>query len=108
LPYGSYALELKARNVYGIESIPAHWPFTILRPWYAKFYAIVLYVLLAVLLVYVIIKLYTRRLKNENLRLEEVIQERTAEIRKQKEELTDSIEYASRIQRALLPSEKAA
>jgi serine phosphatase RsbU (regulator of sigma subunit) len=106
LPYGSYALELKARNVYGIESIPAHWPFTILRPWYAKFYAIVLYVLLAVLLVYVIIKLYTRRLKNENLRLEEVIQERTAEIRKQKEELTDSIEYASRIQRALLPSEK--
>jgi serine phosphatase RsbU (regulator of sigma subunit) len=59
---------------------------------------------LAVLLVYVIIKLYTRRLKKENLRLEEVIQERTAEIRKQKEELTDSIEYASRIQHALLPS----
>ncbi len=106
LPYGSYALELKARNVYGIESIPARWPFTILRPWYAKFYAIVLYMVLAVLLVYLIIKLYTRRLKNENLRLEEVIQERTAEIRKQKEELTDSIEYASRIQRALLPSEK--
>jgi len=42
----------------------------------------------------------------ENLRLEGVIEERTAEIRKQKEELTDSIEYASRIQRALLPSQK--
>lgn len=42
----------------------------------------------------------------ENIRLEGIIMERTAEIRKQKEELTDSIEYASRIQRALLPTEK--
>lgn len=106
LPFGSYTLELKARNVYGTESIPANWSFTILRPWYAKFLAFVIYLLLAVLLVYVIIKLYTRRLKKENLRLEEIIQERTAEIRKQKEELTDSIEYASRIQHALLPSEQ--
>ena len=47
-----------------------------------------------------------RRLKQENLRLEGIIEERTAEIRKQKEELTDSIEYASRIQRALLPSDR--
>ena len=105
LPYGSYSLELKARNVYGTESIPALWSFTILRPWYAKFLAFLIYLVLAVLLVFVIIKLYTRRLKMENLRLEEVILERTAEIRKQKEELTDSIEYASRIQRALLPSQ---
>ena len=42
----------------------------------------------------------------ENLRLEGIIAERTAEIRKQKEELTDSIEYASRIQQALLPSDR--
>jgi len=105
LPFGSYTLELKARNVYGTESIPATWSFTILRPWYARFLAFVIYLLVAVILVYAIIKLYTRRLKKENLRLEEVIQERTAEIRKQKEELTDSIEYASRIQHALLPSE---
>ena len=105
LPYGSYSLELKARNVYGTESIPALWSFTILRPWYARFFAFLIYLVLAVLLVFVLIKLYTRRLKMENLRLEEVIQERTAEIRKQKEELTDSIEYASRIQRALLPSQ---
>ncbi len=105
LPYGSYSLVIKARNVYGTESIPALWSFTILRPWYARFYAFVIYLIVAGLLVFVIIKLYTRRLKQENLRLEAVIQERTAEIRKQKEELTDSIEYASRIQHALLPSQ---
>jgi len=106
LRYGSYTFMVKARNVYGNESQAASYSFTILRPWYARFLAFLIYFLLAALLIYFIIKLYTRRLKNENLRLEGIIQERTAEIRKQKEELTDSIEYASRIQRALLPSER--
>jgi len=104
LKYGNYTMVLKARNVYGVESQPASWSFSILRPWYAHFLAYVTYILLAALLVYVLIKLYTRRLKQENLRLESIIAERTAEIRRQKEELTDSIEYASRIQQALLPS----
>jgi serine phosphatase RsbU (regulator of sigma subunit) len=106
LKYGSYTMVLKARNVYGVESLPARWSFNISRPWYAHFLAYVSYILLAALLVYILIKLYTRRLKQENIRLESIIAERTAEIRKQKEELTDSIEYASRIQKALLPSEE--
>ncbi len=105
LPYGHYTLYVKALNVYGTESIPAIYSFTVLRPWYATIPAILAYILLSGMLIYMIIKLYTRRLKQENLRLEGIIEERTAEIRKQKEELTDSIEYASRIQRAMLPSD---
>lgn len=106
LKFGDYTLHVKAMNVYGDESLPATYGFTILRPWYATYVAIVAYIILSGLIVYLIIKLYTRRLKQENLRLEGIIEERTAEIRKQKEELTDSIEYASRIQRALLPPER--
>ena len=105
LKYGRYTLFVKAQNVYGYESDVARYSFVINRPWYATIPAIIAYILLSGLLVYVIIKLYTRRLKQENIRLEGIIEERTAEIRKQKEELTDSIEYASRIQRALLPSD---
>ncbi len=103
LPYGAYTLFVKSKNVYGDESVPASYSFIILRPWYAHFVAFIIYFLLAGLVIYISIKLYTRRLKQENLRLEGIIEERTAKIRKQKEELTDSIEYASRIQRALLP-----
>ncbi|MCP4312547.1 MAG: SpoIIE family protein phosphatase [Bacteroidetes bacterium] len=106
LKYGRYTLQVKAKNVYGKESESASYSFVINRPWYATIVAIIGYILLSGLLVYVIIRLYTQRLTQENLRLEGVIQERTAEIRKQKEELTDSIEYASRIQRALLPSDR--
>ncbi len=105
LPFGPYTLQVKAQNVYGAESLPVTYSFSILRPWYATYPAILIYILLSGLLIYAIIKLYTRRLKQENLRLEGIIEERTAEIRKQKEELTDSIEYASRIQRAMLPSD---
>ncbi len=103
LPHGRYNLRIKARNIFHDESLEDSFSFVILRPWHLTFVAFMFYVIAALVIVYIIIVLYTRRLKNENIRLEGIIQERTAEIRKQKEELTDSIEYASRIQRALLP-----
>lgn len=106
LPRGSYTFRIKAKNVYQEESLVDEFSFVILRPWYITFVALLSYIIAAILLVYLIIVLYTRRLKNENIRLEGIIQERTTEIRKQKEELTDSIEYASRIQRALLPPDQ--
>ena len=106
LPHGSYNLRVKARNVYNDESVEDSFAFIIQRPWYLSFVAFLLYMIAVIFVVYIIIALYTRRLKNENIRLEGIIQERTAEIRKQKEELTDSIEYASRIQRALLPPDQ--
>ncbi len=106
LPNGTYNFRIKAKNIYRDESVEDSFTFIIKRPWYLTIVAFFVYLILAVLIVYVIIILYTRRLKNENIRLEGIIQERTAKIMKQKEELTDSIEYASRIQRALLPPDK--
>jgi serine phosphatase RsbU (regulator of sigma subunit) len=102
LRHGSYTFHIWARNAYGDISHADSFSFKIEPPWLA----IVAYVIIAVFIIYLIILLYTRRLKNENIRLEGIIEERTTEIRKQKEELTDSIEYASRIQRALLPPEQ--
>ncbi len=101
-----YNFHVQARNVYGIESEIGTYEFTILPPWYQTIIAYIVYVILAITLVVIIVKLYTRRLMMENIRLEGIVAERTAEVVRQKEELTDSIEYASRIQRALLPSEK--
>ncbi len=106
IPNGSYVFEVKARNIYGEESLPGRYAFTILPPWYLTFWAIMLYIILAFLLIVVIVKLYTRRLQKEKERLEAIVRERTAEVVRQKEELTDSIMYASRIQRAVLPSER--
>lgn len=106
LSRGDYLFKVQAKNVYGIESEIGTFEFTILPPWYQTVIAYILYVILAITLIVIIVKLYTRRLMMENIRLEGIVAERTAEVVRQKEELTDSIEYASRIQRALLPSEK--
>ena len=106
LKYGHYIFRLKAKSVTGIISDEAVFEFAILKPWYAKTGAVLLYILVLVGIILAIIKAYTRRLINENLRLEGIVEERTAVVVKQKEELESSIHYASRIQRALLPSEK--
>lgn len=106
IPNGDFVFEVKSRNVYGVESSVGSYTFAVLPPWYLTVWAFILYVIVAFLLIVVIVKLYTRRLQNEKIRLEGIVAERTAEVVRQKEELTDSIMYASRIQKAVLPAER--
>ncbi|MCF6365792.1 MAG: SpoIIE family protein phosphatase [Bacteroidales bacterium] len=128
---GDYTFEVKARNIYDTESSVAQYSFTILPPWYRTLWAYFVFFVLGILAIFVIIKLYTKKLKRENEKLEQTVKERTAEIRMQNEEITaqrdeiqeqkeqvekskekiekqqkhimDSIHYASRIQEAVLP-----
>ena len=60
---GEYVFHVKARNVYDNESTEATYEFTILPPWYRKWWAFILYLILATGIVYTIVKLYTRRLR---------------------------------------------
>ena len=106
LPYGHYKFMVKAKTVTDIETAATVYEFNIHKPWYFTIGAFLLYFVLVMILIFAIIKAYTRRLKNENIRLEGIVAERTAVVVKQKEELESSIHYASRIQRALLPSEQ--
>ena len=130
---GDYTFYVKARNIYGEESKPAKFSFTILPPWYRTIWAYILYVIAFILIIYIIVKLNSRRLVKEKEQLEAIVLERTAEIRKANEEITaqrdeiaeqrdlvlkqkehieeihqeitDSIHYAKRIQTAILPPE---
>lgn len=86
-------------------------------PWYETILAYILYVLFTATAIWLFIRIRERRLKEEKRILEQKVRERTAEIEAQKEELaaqnekiaeqhkniTDSIQYAQRIQRAILP-----
>ncbi len=114
---GYYTFYVKARNVYGVESNVAQFSFNILPPWYRTIYAYLGYVLILLLVVIAIVKIYTRRLIAEKERLERIVAERTAEVVAQKEEIEaqsekifqqnehikSSINYASKIQNAVLP-----
>ncbi len=131
---GEYTFEVKARNLYNTESTVARYSFTVLPPWYRTIWAYIIFTIAGILLILLIIKLYTKKLKRENEKLEQIVKERTAEIRMQNEEITaqrdeiqaqkeqvekakekiekqqksimDSIHYASRIQEAVLPPDE--
>ncbi len=105
LPFGHYTFRIKARTATSFETREATFSFIVLRPWYLTPLMLILYTILSFLFIFLIIVAYTRRLKNENIRLEGIVAERTAVVVKQKEELESSIHYARRIQMALLPSE---
>lgn len=107
---GHYIFHVKSRNILGIEGRPVSFSFTILPPWYRTYWAYGLYLITAIALIWFIVQYNTRRLKEQNIRLENIITERTKEIEHQKEEIehknqeiTDSINYAKRIQQAILP-----
>lgn len=117
LKEGTYTFHVKARNIYKQEAAEATITFTIATPWYRSTWAYVGYVLLFILIVFLAIKVSSMQLKAQNKRLEKAVQERTREIEEkntrlesqkseilhQKTEIEDSINYAQRIQKAILP-----
>ena len=88
LSEGSYTFHVKAKNIFMNESKEATYQFVILPPWYKTKWAILLYLVLFIAIVYGAIFLNSRRLKAKNLLLERIIRQRTAEIQEQKEEIT--------------------
>jgi ligand-binding sensor domain-containing protein/serine phosphatase RsbU (regulator of sigma subunit) len=110
---GKYVFQVKARNSDGIwNPEPIKYAFQIKPPFYATWWFILSAVVLGLLGIVAYIALRTRKLRRENLILEEKVKHRTAQVTAQAEELaqknkdiTDSITYARRIQVAILPPE---
>lgn len=112
LSEGEYTFRVKARNIYGHISEEAAFSFVILPPWYRTAWAYVLYVVAFIIVFFVGVKISLARLKQKNIWLEGIVEERTREIKDknevlehQKKEISDSINYAKRIQLAILPLE---
>ncbi|WP_166363721.1 sensor histidine kinase [Perlabentimonas gracilis] len=77
---GEYAFKVKARNIYDVESSIDTFSIIIQPPFYRTIWAYLLYLLAAVTLIWLIVKVNTKRLKAENTKLERVVQERTSDL----------------------------
>ncbi len=126
LPPGKYTFMVKAMNNDGLwNKKPATYSFEILPPWYNTWWFYLLCVLIIVTGVICYNYIKTRKLVADKQKLEREVNERTKELREEKEkveiinkevseqkselehtnrEITDSIKYAKNIQVALLPS----
>ena len=92
LPYGSYTLKIQGRDGFGHETEVVSFEFAIAYPFYLKWYMICLYILLFGVCVYGLVQLRLRQLEKDKLQLEKVVQERTAEVVKQKDEIQEKSE----------------
>jgi len=87
LSAGKYTFHVRAKNIYGKISEAAVFPLTVLAPWYATWWAYLLYAVAGIFTIYLFIKWRTRQLKEKHKVLEKTIKERTHELSARVEEL---------------------
>lgn len=113
LPPGHYTFMVKACNSTGLWSkTPVEYSFVITPPFYLSPWFIITITILIVIAVIAYVKIRERNLIREKKILEAKVAERTAElvqknaiIEEKNRDITASIRYAERIQRAMLPRE---
>ncbi len=87
LSYGNYELKVRSVDALGQISESAAYAFTIPFPFFLRWYALIVYLLLIALFVQQMVKLRIRRMRKEQERLERIVDERTMEVVKQKDEI---------------------
>jgi serine phosphatase RsbU (regulator of sigma subunit) len=102
---GDYTLQVRAKDLWGNIGEPESIKFTIKAPFTQTTIFYLLSISVVLLLLFLVVRFREGQLHKKNKLLEEKVKERTAEIEAQKHEITSSIEYASRIQMAMLPME---
>lgn len=114
LPPGKYTFKVKASNGSGgWTEEPASYHFVIKPPFWKTWWFYLFCAIFAGSWIAYLIKLREEKLKEEKKILEEKVAERTQEVVEKNKELasknkdiTDSIRYAQRIQRAILPPDE--
>ena len=110
---GHYTFRVIASNGYGYwNETPSEYSFIIKPPFYLTPWFIITCLVVAAIGVIIVIKIRERNLRLEKKILEQKVKERTAEvvqksveIEEKNRDITASIRYAERIQRAMLPDE---
>ena len=104
LPGGDYTLRIKASNNDGVwnnEGVVIH--IKIIPPFWKTSWFYIACILLGAFIVYFYIKIREQKLKAEKHVLEQKVAERTSELQEKNKDILSSIQYAKRIQEAILP-----
>ncbi|MEZ4936595.1 MAG: two-component regulator propeller domain-containing protein [Crocinitomicaceae bacterium] len=110
---GVYTVQIRSRTPENVvSSEPLEFTFTITEPFYMNLGFRIFLIALLLGFGYLIYLWRVRNLKRQKLALEKIVDERTEEISAQNEqlflkntEITDSINYAKRIQDTIIPAE---
>ena len=121
LPSGNFTFKIIAKNEDGVwQREPTTYSFYIDNPVWLKWWFIALISILLFTIIYIIVKRREAEIRRQNLKLEKTVNERTLELQKEKatvekinievekknEQILDSIQYAKKIQMAILPPDE--
>lgn len=84
---GTYTFHVKSRNLYETEGRATFYTFTIIPPWYLTNWAKVVFVLLGLVIIWIIVLLYSYRLRMHRKHLKLLVADRTFEVMAQKKEI---------------------
>lgn len=105
LPGGDYVFKVKAANNDGVwNETPYAIYITVVPPFWKTTWFYILVSVFGLAGIIIFTQLRTRAIKKENKLLEAKVAERTKELAEKNRDITSSIEYANRIQEAILPS----
>ena len=89
---GDYSFKVRSKNVFNHVSTEDNYSFAVLPPWYRTWWAYVVYVLGTIGIVGLYSKWRSNELQKKNIRLENIINKRTQEIRQKNELLSHQTE----------------
>ena len=107
LPGGNYTFKIKTTNSDGVwAESPYQITIKVIPPWWKTIWFYVTITIFSTTLIFLFIRYRTNSIKKENKLLENKVTERTKELAEKNRDITSSIEYAKRIQEAILPSKE--
>lgn len=77
---GNYKLKIKAQSPFGVWSEPISYGFTVLAPWYRTWWALLLYAISGLMILYLILLWRTATLRQRQKELTQTVTERTDEL----------------------------
>lgn len=86
---GDYILQVRTKEMGKLWSEPLSFPFSIAKPWFRTWWALLGFVVLATFIIWISIKIHNYNLIRQKQNLRKIIEERTAEINRQKNEIIE-------------------
>ncbi|MBN2486079.1 MAG: SpoIIE family protein phosphatase [Bacteroidales bacterium] len=106
LPPGTYTFKVRARNIYGNISDTKSFSFRVIPPfWRTPFFFLLCTIILAAGIYFWQRHKMRRHIKEKEI-LQQKVKERTIELELKNKAITDSIKYAERIQKGILPADE--
>ena len=101
---GRYLFRVQARDLRGQISRESIFAFRVLPPWYRRWWAYILDAVLALAIVWLIVRWRLLALAAQNRKLEGIIEERTEEIRRQRDEISAQEQKTESLLLNILPA----